>query len=108
MTLTSAQLGAKGEASPTLFEHRKNFPDSWRKDPDCVHHWAKFFIQNVVLGVSTRKNSKMFPYRASFSRAFDEIFIQMRNLHKPLPLAQNNLWLCTCIQILFFLQSAPS
>ena len=62
-TLRGAQLGARGIASPALFEHQKK-SDFWKKSPDCVHLWVKFFIQNVVLRVYGRK--KMFPWRASF------------------------------------------
>ena len=36
--------------------------------PDSVHLWIKYFIQNVVLRGSTKKNSRMFPCGASFSR----------------------------------------
>ena len=32
----------------------------WGKNRDCVHLWVKFCIQNIVLGVSRRKNSKTF------------------------------------------------
>ena len=40
----------------------------WKKAFDCVHLWLKFTIQNAVLIVSrTKKKSKMFPWRASFS-----------------------------------------
>ena len=35
---------------------------------DSVHLWIKYFIQNVVLRGSTKKNSRMFPCRDSFSR----------------------------------------
>ena len=31
------------------------------KSPNCIHLWVKFSIQNVVLRISRRKNSKMFP-----------------------------------------------
>ena len=75
-TLTDVQLGGKVDASPAFFKKRKNCPDFWKEDLDCVHLWVKFSIQNVVLRVSRRKNSKMFPWRASFSGVFEEIFIE--------------------------------
>ena len=56
-TITSAQLVRREEAFPALLEN----PDAGKKDPDCVHLWVKFSIQNVVLRVSGRKNSKIFP-----------------------------------------------
>ena len=48
---------AEGGGGGAFFENRKRFPDFGKKDPDCVHLW--FPIQNVVLRVSRRKNSKM-------------------------------------------------
>ena len=50
----------KGERGD-LFENRKKCPDFGKKGPDCDHLWVKFSIQNIVLRVSRRKNSKMFP-----------------------------------------------
>ena len=57
-TITSAQLVRREEAFPALLEN----PDAGKKDPDCVHLWVKFSIQNVVLRVSGRKNSKIFSW----------------------------------------------
>ena len=37
-----------------------------KKGPDCVHLWVKFSIQDVVLVVCRRENSKMFPCGAFF------------------------------------------
>ena len=65
-TLTGAQIGGRGKASPALFENRKKCPDLAKKGPDCAHLWVKFSIQNVVSRVSRRKNSKIFPCEASF------------------------------------------
>ena len=56
--LTGAQLGEKGI----------------EKGPDCVRLWIICSIQNVVLILPRRKNSKIFPCRAFFSWIFDEIF----------------------------------
>ena len=33
----------------------------WKKAPDSFHFWIKYSIENVVLRVSWRKNSKIFP-----------------------------------------------
>ena len=43
------------------FSNREKCPDFRKKDPDCVHVWVKFSIQNVVLTVSSAQFSKMFP-----------------------------------------------
>ena len=59
-TLTDEQLRGRGEASPALFENRKKCPHFGKKDPDCIHLWVKFSIQNIVLRVSRRKNSQIF------------------------------------------------
>ena len=40
--------------------HRKKCLDFGKKDIDCVNHWVKFSIQNLVLRVSWRKNFKIF------------------------------------------------
>ena len=73
----------RGEAPTVLFEIEKSVLVMGRKVlvlgrkvlVGCVHFWVKFSIQNVVLRVSSRKISEMFPCRASFSCAFDEMFI---------------------------------
>ena len=66
-----------------FFENRKKCPDFGKKGHDCIHSWIKFSIQNVVLSVSRRKNSKVFPCGAFFSRHFDEMFIEVPNPTKP-------------------------
>ena len=71
------QLVGRGEASPALFENRKKYTDLGKEGPDCVHLWVKFSIQNVVLQVYRRKNSKMFLCRASFSCVSHEMFIEV-------------------------------
>ena len=73
----------RGEAPTALFEIEKSVLVMGRKVlvlgrkvlVGCVHFWVKFSIQNVVLRVSSRKISEMFPCRASFSCALDEMFI---------------------------------
>ena len=76
-TLTGAQLKGRGEASPTLFENRKKYPDFGKKGPDSVHLWVKFSIQNIFLRASRRKNFKMFPCGALFPCVFDKMFIKV-------------------------------
>ena len=75
--VTVVQLGGRGATPPAVFENRKKCPDFWKKGLDCVYTWVKFSIQNVVLRVSRRKNSKMFPCGASFSIVIDQIFIEV-------------------------------
>ena len=70
---------------PCLFWNRKKCPDFGKKDPDCVHLRVKFAIENVVLRVSRRKTSKMFPCRVSFSCAFDECLLKCPSSTNPLP-----------------------
>ena len=45
-----------------------------KKGPHCFHLWVQFSIQNVVLRVSRRKNSKK--CGVFFSCVFDEMFIK--------------------------------
>ena len=56
-----------------------------------------FFIQNVVLTVSWRKNSKIFLNRAFLSCVFDEMFIEVHVPNKrgtwPLALSRFYLWI---------------
>ena len=66
---------------PALFENRKKCPNFGKKGPNCVHLSVKFSIQNVVLRVSRRKNSKIFPWGSLFSCAFDEMFIKVPYFH---------------------------
>ena len=40
-------------------KNQKNRSDFGKKGRDCIHHWVKFSIQNVVLRVSRRKNYKI-------------------------------------------------
>ena len=63
-----AQLGGGGVGRHPLpfFENRKHWSDFGKKGPDCVHLWVKFSIQNVVLKVSRRKKSQIFPCGSFF------------------------------------------
>ena len=68
MIVTGAQLGEKGgRPTLTLFWKSRKVPWFWKKDPNCVHLWAEFSIQNVVLRSSRKKSSKMFPCSALFT-----------------------------------------
>ena len=58
------------------FEKRSNVVPS-KKGPGRVHLWVEFSIQNVVLRVFMRKNSKIYPYGVFFSCVFDKIFIKL-------------------------------
>ena len=70
---------------PSLFWNQKKCLDFGKKGPDCVHLQVKFAIQNVVLRVSRRKTSKMFPCRVSFSCVFDECLLKCSISTNPLP-----------------------
>ena len=69
----------QGEGRPPLrfLKTKENVLIFEKKGLDCVHLWVKFSIQNVVLRVSSGKNSKIFPCGATFSGVFDEIFIEV-------------------------------
>ena len=69
-TLTGAEPGGKRGGLPNPFWKSKKVPWFWKKGPDCVHLWGKFFIENVVLRVSRRKNFKTFPCGTSISCVF--------------------------------------
>ena len=63
-------IRGRREASPALFENLKKCHGFEKKGPDGVYFWNKFLIQNVILRVSRRKNSKMFFCGASFFLRF--------------------------------------
>ena len=56
-----AQLGRRWESFPALFKIRKKCSNFGKKGPDCVYHWVKFSVENVVLRVSRIKTPKCFP-----------------------------------------------
>ena len=67
----SQSLNLGGERRPPLpFLKIKRSVLILGKGPDCVHLWV-----NVVLRVSRKKNSKLFPCGATF--VFDEMFIEV-------------------------------
>ena len=107
-TLTGAQLGKRVDASPALFENQNKCPDLGKKDPDCGYLWVKCSIQNVVLRVSWKKNSKMFPYEVPFSCIVDKMFIEVAYFHNSPSPTLKKFWLRICIQTLLYWQNAPS
>ena len=60
---TGWTTGAQQNGRPSLpfFEDREKTPDVRKKIPDCVHLLVKFFIENVVLGVSKKTTPKYLP-----------------------------------------------
>ena len=56
---------------------------AYKKSPDCFHLFVKFPIQNVLLRVSSRRNSKSFSCGFFFSCVFEETFIEMPQFYKP-------------------------
>ena len=78
----------------SFLKNRKKCP--WKKSPDCVHLWIKFFIRNVVLTVSWRKNSKIFPSRVFLPCVFDEMFIEVPQFDETSS-ALKNFWLRACM-----------
>ena len=61
----------------------KKVPWFWKKCPDCVHPYVKFAIQNAVLKVSKRKNSKIFPCGAFFLDFLRKCLSKCPNFTKP-------------------------
>ena len=73
-------MGERGGRPPLpFFENRKKCPDFGKKSPNCVYSRVESFIQNVVLKVSRRKSSKIFPCRFVFFCVcvFEEKFIEV-------------------------------
>ena len=113
-----------------LLNIKKKCPDFWKKGSVCVHLWVKFSIQNAVLRVSRRKDSKMFPCNGSkfsiqnavlrASRRKDSkmfpcngslsnVFTKSISKCPPLPpFVLKSFWLHNCTNALFFLQNSPS
>ena len=78
---------------PALFLEKKN--DSGGKCPDCAYSWIKFSIQSVILRVSRRRNSDIFPCRDFLSWLFNEIFIEVPLFYETFPFLKIS-WLCAC------------
>ena len=85
---TGVQLEGGGFPCPFL-KIKKSAPNFRKKDPDCVHPYVKFTIQNVVLRVSKTKNFKIFPCGAFFSESFEEMFIGVHQFHETSPFLKN-------------------
>ena len=81
-TLTGTQLGRNEGASPVIFENRKKCPHSGKRDPDCVHHWIKFYFKIVALRASRRKAPKC---GASFSCVLIKYLCFWRNISILMP-----------------------
>ena len=100
LTSSGAQLGGgEGGGIPCPFlKIEKKCPDFGKKGPNCVHPWLYSSIPNVVLRVSRRKSSKIFPCRTFFSYVFDEKFIEV-----PIPqnLPCSEKFLVACLLPLF-------
>ena len=82
------QLGGRGEVSPALFwKSKKSALIFGKKGPVIVHLCVEYSIQNVVLRVSRRKNSKNFPCRAHFFLVFLAEFLSKypNSVKCPLP-----------------------
>ena len=74
----AANGGGEGGRFPLpFFVNGRKCPDFGKKGFNCVYPWVKSFIQNVVLRVTRRKSSKIFPCGASLSCVFDERFIKV-------------------------------
>ena len=65
--------------------------------PDFIHLWVKFSIQGIVLRVSMRKNSQIFPVEPFFLVFVNEIFIKVPWFHETCPPALKKFWLCAWI-----------
>ena len=110
VTLTGVKLGRRGEASTAFLKIKKEWLGFGKKCSDYIHHWVKFSIQNVVLRVYRRKNSKIFPLWIFFKCYLPKCFYRSALVLQTSPhtTALQNLWLRTCNQALIFLQNAPS
>ena len=61
----------------------KKCPDFGKKGPYCVHPWVEYAIQNIVLRVSRRKSSKMFPWGVFFLVYLTKSLLTCPNSIKP-------------------------
>ena len=76
--------GGEGGGPPyPFFKIKKGALILKKKCPDCVHPLVKFAIQNVVLRVSKRKNSKIFPCGAFFLDFLIKCLSKYPNFTKP-------------------------
>ena len=89
------------EGLPCLFRNWKKCPDFGKKSPNFVHLLVKYSIENVVLRISRRNVSKMFPCRVSFSCVFDKKLSNYPSSLNPLSPALKYIWLCISTQALY-------
>ena len=75
----------EGEGRPPLpfYEKQKKCLNLRKKGPDYALLWVKFSIENVVWGVSKRKNTKMFPCGAFLSWLLTKCLLKCPNSKKP-------------------------
>ena len=86
-----------------IFENWKMCPDFWgKKCSDCLQLWVKLLIQNAVLTLSRRKNSKIFQYGPFLECVVDKIFTELLLFQNTYPNAQKNSWLRPCALLLLF------
>ena len=84
------------EVSRVLFWKSIKVPWFWKKGPDCIHLCVIFFIQNVVLRVSRKKNAKVYPVGLSFLVFLTKCLWKCPNSMKP-SWPCKNFWLRACI-----------
>ena len=65
-----ARVGGRGRSPLPFLKNRKKCPYFGKNGPNCVHPCVKSSIQNVVLRVSRRKSSEIFPCGAFFFLRF--------------------------------------
>ena len=76
--------GGGEEASTALFwKSKKSALILEKKGPYCVHPWVEYAIQNIVLRVSRRKSSKMFPWGVFFLVYLTKSLLTCPNSIKP-------------------------
>ena len=87
--------GVGGRPPLSFFENREKCPDFGKKTLIVSIFWVKYSIQNEVLRVSRKKNSKIFICGA-FSCVSDEVFTKVPWFHETSP-APKYFWLSACL-----------
>ena len=80
---TDADVQRKVNTPLSFFLKIKKVKWFWKKCPDCVHPWVNFFIQNVGLRVSRRKNLKLFHAGRFFLLFLTKYLLKCPNSMKP-------------------------
>ena len=81
---SGAQLGKEAVRPPLhFFENQKSALILGKKGPDSVHFWVKYSIQNIVVRVSRRKNSKIYPVGPFFLVFLTKFLSKCTNCAKP-------------------------